>query len=142
MGIFDEYLADWEFGERWRPVCERLAVLAARWPLPGLPPDNYFTIYDALDQGDGTGGGVLIWLDLASLERPERVGVTLGAQIDDSGLRCGPVCGHSLSHFLEPVERADFSLDATHDLVRLTDEAVAWFGRKQAEWMATHRHGC
>jgi hypothetical protein len=136
VGIFDEYLADWEFGERWRPVCERLAALAAHWPLPGLPPDDYFTIYGALNRGAGTTGGVLIWLDLLSLDVPKRVGVTLGAQIDDSGLRCGLVCSHSLDRLLEPVER-DFTLDATHDLERLTDEAVAWFGRAHAEWVAS-----
>jgi hypothetical protein len=38
VGIFDEYLTDWEFGDRWRPVGERLA--AAQWPLPSLPADD------------------------------------------------------------------------------------------------------
>jgi hypothetical protein len=136
VGIFDEYLAEWEFGERWRPVCERLVALAEQWPLPSLPIDE-FTIYGALEQDEGSTSGVLIWLDLESLEHPGRVGVTLGAQIDGSGLRCGEVCGHSLSRFLQPKEHADFSRNApTHDLVKLTDEAVAWFGRKQAEWLS------
>ncbi|QMU70169.1 hypothetical protein [Streptacidiphilus sp. P02-A3a] len=137
MGIFDEYLADWEFGERWRPIGERLAALAAQWPLPSLPADDKFTIYGGPGQSDGDDDGVLIWVDLPSLEKPGWVGVTLGAQIDGSGLRCGSVCSSTLSHFLAPVERADYRLDAAaHGLAQLTDEAVAWFGRKQAEWLA------
>lgn len=135
MGIFEEYLADWEWGDRWRPVGERLAALAERWPLPELPPDDYFTIWDGLGREDGSGlRGVLIWLDLPSSRKPGWVGVTLGAQIDDDGLRCGEM--HGPAWWLGPAEFAlaadDFSLE------QLTDQAVAWFGRKREAWIAAN----
>lgn len=136
MGIFDEYLDDWDFGDRWRPVGEHLAALASRWPLPDLPADDFFTIWDGARRGAGPAGGVLIWLDLVPRDEPRRVGVTLGALIDEGGLWCGPICSQRLMAHSHPDDSDDFSLPAAgHSLEHLTDEALAWFGRMHEAWV-------
>ncbi|GGU84862.1 hypothetical protein GCM10010211_58630 [Streptomyces albospinus] len=90
MSTFDDYLADWEFGEDWRPVVERLAARVTSWPSGAPGPEDFCVDFpvDVLWTD-----GLLVWTGL--------VGTCLGGQIDRTGLRCGTLNPHNPGDHLD-----------------------------------------
>jgi hypothetical protein len=136
MDIFAEYLLEWGFDDKWRPVVQRLHDRVDTWPTDLLQPDD-FTIYDAYEVSpDGRKltptGGLLIWVDFADAQRVIRL--TLGARIDEQGLRCGPIepsrpddpTSTSLTWFTRPIHPGS--------LEQIADELLDWFALEARRW--------
>lgn len=91
MAIFREYLADWEFDERWRGFVARLAEISDDAP----PRDRRILEGCAIWETDPEplpgGPGLNVWSDVC---RPGEnvVALTLAGVLDHRGLRCGTVC--------------------------------------------------
>lgn len=139
MNIFAEYLGEWEFGEKWRPLVERLDERTNSWPTSLFAPDD-FAVYDALGTADPVtlaitpGDGLLIWTDFSD---NGTIQLSLGAQVDADGLRCGPI---------EP-SRPDDPQNLTRltwftrspearSLSSLADDLLEWFVLEAERWRA------
>jgi hypothetical protein len=132
---FAECLCDWEFDEKWRPIVRRLQERTTTWPTELLEPDH-FTIYAAYEVSARDGqlrstGGLLIWVDFAD---HRGIRLTLGAQVDDRGLRCGPVepsrpdypTSANLTWFTRPI--------AVNSLDQTADDLLGWFALEARRW--------
>lgn len=131
MDSFEEYLDDWGFDDKWRPVVQRLHERTRTWPTQLLSPDD-FAICEALEEGSAV--GLLIWADLIDTRPPSHVGMTLAARVDDQGLRCGRVepsrpddlSSADLTWFIRPIR-----LDA---LEQTADDLLDWFAVEARRW--------
>jgi len=120
MNVFEECLSNWDLGDDWRPVAERLAARVADWPVISAEPDD-FTVEAPLEIPWHE--GLLVWVHL---------GAFLGCQIDRSGLRCGLLNdfpGDRLATWFMSSETYQHS---GKSLESLTDEMLIWFGRVTA----------
>lgn len=90
MNTFDDYLADWEFGEDWRPVVEHLAARVTSWPSGAPEPEDFCVDFPADVLWTE---GLLVWTRLGS--------TCLGGQIDRTGLRCGTLNPHNPGDHLD-----------------------------------------
>ncbi|WP_432189986.1 hypothetical protein [Streptomyces sp. Tue6028] len=90
MNAFEEYLADWELDDAWRPVVERLAERVATWPSTAPEPEDFCVDapVDVLWHE-----GVLVWAWTGA--------VCLGGQFDAAGLRCGALNPHNPGDHLD-----------------------------------------
>ncbi|WP_225833401.1 hypothetical protein [Streptomyces sp. NK08204] len=125
MGPFHEYLTDWEFGEEWRPVVERLAARVTTWP-SGAPEPEDFCVDFPVD-GLWT-DGLLVWVSLVDPLR-NRISTCLGGQIDRTGLRCGTLNPHN------PGDRLDCRfvlLGEGRSLSALADVLLDWVAAEAA----------
>lgn len=93
MAIFREYLADWEFGERWRPFVVRLAEVHDDTGGPAQEILEDCAIWPVEPEGAGAsdGPGLNIWSDVCHPGR-NAAALTLAGVLDRRGLRCGTVC--------------------------------------------------
>ncbi|MFE7245647.1 hypothetical protein [Streptomyces sp. NPDC057582] len=131
MNAFDEYLMDWEFGEEWRPVVERLAARCTTWPRAAPEPDDFCVDFpvDVLWRD-----GLLVWVYLVDPVR-NVVDCCLGGQFDRTGLRCGTLNPHNPGdhldcHFMRPGDMGS--------LKALADEFVDWITRETELWRGNH----
>ncbi|MEU8435246.1 hypothetical protein AB0F18_20450 [Streptomyces sp. NPDC029216] len=119
MNAFEEYLADWELGDAWRPVVERLAERVATWPSTAPEPDDFCVDapVDVLWRE-----GVLVWASTGT-----DGAVCLGGQFDAAGLRCGALNPHNPGDHLDTWYAA-----ARHGrtLESLADEFLGWIARE------------
>ncbi|MFE1383615.1 hypothetical protein ACFW6S_32180 [Streptomyces sp. NPDC058740] len=136
MNVFAECLTDWEFADRWRPVAERLAERAQEWPMTRPGPEDFWIWRPIECRESRECGGLLIWTDLVC-RADDSVGVTLGAQVDRAGLRCGPLSSHSPGG---AGELDDFTLvmpmDEGGSLRDVADALLGWFVDESRRWDA------
>lgn len=90
MSTFDDHLADWEFGEDWRPVVEHLAARVTSWPSGAPEPEDFCVDFPADVLWTE---GLLVWTRLGN--------TCLGGQIDRTGLRCGTLNPHNPGDHLD-----------------------------------------
>ncbi|MDJ0347640.1 hypothetical protein QMK19_41190 [Streptomyces sp. H10-C2] len=119
MSVFDEYLADWDFGEPWKPVVEHLAARVATWPNGAPEPDEFLVDFpvDVLWTD-----GLLVWTTLVD---PVLNGASycLGGQIDLTGLRCGLLNPHNPG---DSLDCRFVLLGYGRSLSELTDALLDW----------------
>jgi hypothetical protein len=134
VNVFEECLADWEFAEEWHPVIERLAECAHDWPMKSPSPEEFW-VWDPIECPETReAGGLLIWTDLVH-RASNSVGLTLGAQVDRAGLRCGPLDSSCPGGAGELDGFTRFTL--THEgrsLGEIANELLAWFVRESQRW--------
>ncbi|MEV5880206.1 hypothetical protein AB0L75_39610 [Streptomyces sp. NPDC052101] len=108
MNAFEEYLADWELGDAWRPVVERQPSGSP----PGLPQPRNQLWHE----------GVLVWAWTGA-----DAAVCLGGQFDSAGLRCGALNPHSPGDHL-----GTWYVVARHGraLGILVDKFLGWIARE------------
>ncbi|MFI1035219.1 hypothetical protein [Streptomyces sp. NPDC020951] len=134
MNVFEECLTDGEFTERWRPVVERLAERAHEWPMVTPTPEDFW-VWDPIECPESKEtGGLLIWTDLVC-RTGNSVGVTLGAQVDRVGLRCGSLSSHCPG---AAGELDDFTLVVPvaegRSLSDVADALLDWFVIESQRW--------
>jgi len=127
VNTFEELLADWEFGDEWRPLVERLAERVADWPSTAPDPDDFYVSHAI---GSSGSDGLLVWADLLHPAR-NVIGACLGAQVDRTELRCGALNPHNPGDHLEvwlitPRDRRSF--------VELADGLLDWFACEAQRW--------
>ena len=92
MNIFDEYLADWEFDQRWHGLIVRLSEIldASSGTKRRILEDC--AVFD-VPPLHGTVNPLTIWVDVPG---PGPVQLTLAGFFEEYGIRCGPINPHSV----------------------------------------------
>jgi len=144
VSIFREYLADWEFDERWRAFVARLARI-----FDDADPRDQQILADCAiwDADAATGGsGLIVWSDVSHVDR-NVVAVTLAGVLDRHGLRCGTVCG-SRPGYLAAGDLTWLTVphDANASLADLADTYAGWLLDQQrrpvSELLSADHHDC
>ncbi|MGF1425757.1 hypothetical protein [Kitasatospora sp. LaBMicrA B282] len=125
MNIFDEYLADWDFDEKWRGFVARLSAAAPGWQAGPIDLQDAAIWPGPLDRWEKL-SGLTVWLDVSD-STGQPVVLTLAGALDDTGLRCGtlePSCPN------DP-DRADLTwytvnTSGAQDLDALADAFLDW----------------
>ena len=146
MAIFREYLADWEFDERWREFVSCLAEISEGADARGQQILEGCAIWETGHLATG-GSGLIVWSDACDPGRSNVVAVTLAGMVDCRGLRCGSVCS-SRPGDLEAADLTWLTVPQGSE-VSLADLAGSFAGwlldqhrRPVSEIVAADRHDC
>jgi hypothetical protein len=127
MNIFNEYLADWEFDQRWRGLIVRLSEIleASSGTKRRILEDC--AVFD-VPPLHGTVNPLTIWVDVPG---PGPVALTLAGFFEEYGMRCGPINPHSV----DPIGSYE---DLTWEYLALTqDMDPAELAEPFADWLTS-----
>jgi hypothetical protein len=146
VAIFREYLADWEFDERWRGFVARLAEISDDADPRNRQILEDCAIWDTDTEPTAVGPVLNVWSDVCHPGRNVAAVTSVGV-LDHHGLRCGTACS-SRPGDLAAADLTWLTVPRSADvpLAGLADTFASWLldqrRRPVSELLAADRHDC
>lgn len=124
MNIFDEYLADWDFDQRWNGLLVQLSQILEASSGTQRQILESCAVFD-VPPLHGTVRPLTVWVDVPG---PGPVALTLAGFFEQDGVRCAPINPHSVDPIgsYEDLTWKYLALAQDMDPAQLAEPFAAW----------------